>query len=44
VCARHGTDETVTAVGSVREGLEVFAAELQAAIRELPVAEHTGRG
>ena len=36
VCARHGTDETVTAVGSVREGLEVFAAELQAVIRELP--------
>jgi hypothetical protein len=36
VCVRHGTDETVIPVGSVREGLEIFANELQAAIRELP--------
>ncbi len=36
VCVRHGRDETVIPAGSVREGLEIFAAELQAAIRELP--------
>jgi hypothetical protein len=36
VCARHGEAETVTQVSSVREGLEIFARELQEAIRELP--------
>ena len=43
VCARHGTDETVTPVSSVREGLEIFAAELQAAIRELPATSGAGQ-
>jgi hypothetical protein len=36
VCIRHGQAGTVKPVSSVREGLEVFAAELQAAIRQLP--------
>jgi hypothetical protein len=36
VCIRHGDDETVTPVTSVREGLQIFADELQAAIKELP--------
>jgi hypothetical protein len=44
VCARHGGHETVTAVGSVREGLEIFARELQAAIAGLPVASGAGQG
>jgi hypothetical protein len=36
VCVRRGGTETVTPAASVREGLEIFASELQAAIRELP--------
>jgi hypothetical protein len=36
VCTRRDGVETVTAVGSVRQGLEMFASELQAAIKELP--------
>jgi hypothetical protein len=36
VCVRHGEAETVIPAGSVRRGLEIFAHELQAAIRELP--------
>jgi hypothetical protein len=36
VCVRHGEAETVIPAASVSEGLEIFAAELQAAIRELP--------
>ncbi len=39
VCVRRDGQETVTPVGSVRAGLEVFAAELAAAITELPAAE-----
>jgi len=36
VCVRRDGRETVTAVGTLREGLEIFAAELQAAISQLP--------
>jgi hypothetical protein len=36
VCVRHGEAETVIPAASVRQGLEIFATELQAAIRELP--------
>ncbi len=36
VCVRRGGTETVTPASSVREGLEIFASELQAAIKELP--------
>lgn len=36
VCVRRDGDETVTRVSSVRAGLERFAAELQAAVKELP--------
>ena len=36
VCVRRDGIETVTPVGSVRQGLETFASELQAAIKELP--------
>jgi hypothetical protein len=36
VCVRRDGAETVTPAGSVREGLEIFASELQAAIKELP--------
>jgi hypothetical protein len=36
VCIRRDGAETVTAVSSVRQGLEMFASELQAAIKELP--------
>jgi hypothetical protein len=36
VCTRRDGVETVTPVGSVRHGLEMFASELQAAIKELP--------
>jgi hypothetical protein len=39
VCVRRDGQETVTPVGSVRAGLEAFAAELQGAIAELPAAE-----
>ena len=39
VCVRRDGAETVTPVASVTEGLEVFAAELRAAIDE--VARHT---
>ncbi len=35
-CVRHDGAETVTPVGDVRAGLEMFASELQAAIKELP--------
>jgi hypothetical protein len=35
LCLLTGDGETVRPVGSVREGLEIFAGELQAAIREL---------
>ncbi len=42
VCVRHGTAETVIPAASVREGLEIFAAELQAAISQLPVGEDSG--
>ncbi len=38
VCIRREGEETVTPVDSLREGLEVFAAELQAAIGYLPVS------
>ena len=36
ICVRRDGTETVTPAGSVREGLEMFASELQAAIKELP--------
>ena len=36
VCVRRDGAQTVTTAGSVREGLEMFAAQLQSAIRELP--------
>ena len=36
VCVRRDGAETVAAAGSIREGLEMFAAQLQSAIRELP--------
>ncbi|MPZ67315.1 MAG: hypothetical protein GEU83_18035 [Pseudonocardiaceae bacterium] len=36
VCVRRDGAETVTPVSTVRAGLEMFATELQAAIRELP--------
>jgi hypothetical protein len=36
VCVRRDGAETVTPVDSVRAGLEAFAEQLQAAIRELP--------
>lgn len=39
VCVRREGAETVTPVDSVRDGLEVFAAELAAAVAELPTAE-----
>ena len=38
VCVRHGDAETVIPAGSVRDGLEIFARELQEAIRELPAS------
>jgi len=38
VCIRRDGEETVQPVGSVREGLEAFAADLQAAIGHLPNA------
>ena len=44
VCVRHGGDEKVIPAGSVREGLEIFAGELQAAIRELPGGPGNGAG
>lgn len=37
VCARIDGDETVTEVGSVREGLELFGDALRTAIKALPV-------
>lgn len=36
VCVRRDGVETVTPVDSVRQGLEMFAAELEAAIAVLP--------
>jgi hypothetical protein len=36
VCIRRDGVEKVTAVSSVRQGLEMFASELAAAIKELP--------
>jgi hypothetical protein len=36
VCTRRDGAETVKPAASVREGLEMFASELQAAIGELP--------
>jgi hypothetical protein len=36
VCVRRDGAETVTPASSVRKGLEIFASELQAAIKELP--------
>lgn len=39
VCVRRDGQESVTPVDNVRAGLEVFAAELAAAIAELPAAE-----
>ncbi len=39
VCARRDGSETVTPVASVRAGLEMFAAELHAAIQELPATD-----
>lgn len=36
VCIRRDGVESVTRVDSVRSGLEMFATELQAAIKELP--------
>ena len=39
VCVRRDGAESVRPVGSIREGLEIFASELQAAIKELPDAK-----
>lgn len=36
VCTRREGIETVQAANSVKQGLEIFIAELQAAMRELP--------
>ena len=44
VCIRNDKDETVIPVSSVREGLEIFAGELQAAIKELPHGPARARG
>jgi hypothetical protein len=39
VCIRREGVEIVKPAHSVRQGLEIFASELQAAIEELPVSE-----
>jgi hypothetical protein len=39
LCELRDGAEVVTAVPSVRAGLEMFAAALEAAIRELPLAQ-----
>lgn len=39
VCVRRDGSETVTRAPDVRAGLELFAAELRAAMRELPDGE-----
>lgn len=39
VCVRRDGAESVTPVTDVRAGLEMFTAELQAAIRELPESQ-----
>ncbi len=43
VCVRRDGTETVTPASNVREGLEIFASELQAAIKELPADTNAGR-
>lgn len=39
-----GWSEKVIPVASIREGLEIFAGELEAVIRELPELEDQGGG